>query len=263
MKRAFLYIDILGFENLARSNSSKIDKIFQIFDSLKVHSHHALQTVVFSDTILVFNKDNDWSTDYYCTYLIEYAQELFYRLSFINVYFKGLLTYGEFNFSQLTNIQAYYGKALIDTYHDEGTLEGFGLYIHKTLTEYVVIFDKTQFTENYDYILLCQSLKNLYDYANGILPVSLEALTETDTFHRVDEDLRFLREIAFIKDNHPIERVRKKYKDVYDIYKRELPLFFDAFEKEGFLPWLINENYTGSFNPFDLLAEKELSQNKK
>lgn len=258
MKRAFLYVDIIGFEVLARTNPDKVDKIFKIFDILNVHRHHKLQTIVFSDTILVFNKADDWSIDYYCTYLIEYAQQLFYNLSLINVYFKGLLTYGEFNFSQLTNIQAYYGTALIDTYHDETTLDGFGLYIHKSLTEYVVTFDKTTFTEKYDYILLCQSIKNLYNYTHGKLPVAIEALSETDTFHRIDEELRFFREIEFIKNNHPAERVRKKYQDVYDIYKKELPLFFEIFEKEGFLPFAINPEYPGRINPFNLLAEKEL-----
>lgn len=259
MTRAFLYIDILGFENLVRTNPAKVEKIFKIFDTLKVHRHFALQTVVFSDTILVFNIDENRSVDYYCTYLIEYAQELFYKLSSINVYFKGLLTYGNFNFSQMTNIQAYYGLALIDTYKDESLLDGFGLYVDKSISEEVVVFDKVAFTEKYDYILLCQSIKNLYDDTSGKLPIDLELLSETDTYHRIDEDLRFLREIEFIKDNHPTEKVRKKYQDVYDIYKQELPLFFGTFEKEGFTPFAINPDYTGSINPFELLAEKELT----
>jgi len=108
MSRAFLYIAILGFENLVRTNPDKVDQVFEIFDTLKVYKHFALQTVVFSDTILVFNKDESLSKDYYCAYLVECVQELFYRLSAINVYFNGILTYGEFHFSRMTNIQAYY-----------------------------------------------------------------------------------------------------------------------------------------------------------
>ena len=34
--------------------------------------------------------------------------------------------------------------------------------------------------------------------------------------------------------------------------------FIRVFEEEGFLPWVISPNYTGSFNPFDILAELEL-----
>lgn len=259
MDRAFLYIDILGFENLVRTNPEKVDKIFKIFDTLKVHKHFALQTVVFSDTILVFNKDESLSVDYYCTYLVEYSQELFYRLSLINVYFKGILTFGEFNFSKMTNIQAYYGLALIDAYNDEALLEGFGLYVDKKLSDEIIVFDKVDFSEKYDYILLCQSLKNLYSTTEGVLPIELDLLTDTDTYHRIDDDLRFFREIEYLKQHHPSERARAKYQKVYDTYKADLPLFFKTFEAEGFLPFCINPDYTGSINPYEILAESELN----
>src|SRR5680860_1637694 len=115
MDKAFLYIDILGFEKLVRSNSEKIKRIFEIIDGLNVHRHIAFQTVVFSDTFLVFNKNNDHENHYYVTYLIEYAQQLFYKLSLINIYFKGIITLGEFSFSRSNNIEVYYGLALIET----------------------------------------------------------------------------------------------------------------------------------------------------
>jgi hypothetical protein len=107
---------------------------------------------------------------------------------------------------------------------------------------------------------LCQYLQNLYSHTNGILPVEHNLLTDTDTFYRVDEDLRFLREVAYIKDNHPVEKVKAKYQKVYDTYKNIMPLFFDRFEAEGFLPWLISESYTGSYNPFELISERELNE---
>lgn len=260
MKRVFLYIDILGFENTVRNNPEKVDQIFKNFDDLKVHGHFALQTVVFSDTVLVFNKDSNRTVDYYCTYLIEYAQELFYRLSAINVYYKGVLTYGEFNFNELNNIQAYYGLALIDAYNDEKELNGFGLYSAKTLSNEIVVFDKVSFSGKYDFILLCQSLKNLYNKTNGVLPVDLNLLTETDTYHRIDEDLRFLREIDYLRKNHPLDKVKSKYQHVYDRYKNHMPEFFDLFEKEGFMPTVINSEFMGSINPYELISKSELNQ---
>ena len=259
MNRVFLYIDILGFENLVRTNHVKVDQIFAIFDTPKVHKHFALQTIVFSDTILSFNKDKSLSTDAYCTYLVEYSQDLFYRLSAINVYFKGILTFGEFNFSKMTYIQAYYGIALIDAYKDESILEGFGLYVDKRLSNEIIVFDKVPFTEKYDFILLCQSLKNLYSTTEGILPININLLSETDTFYRIDEDLRFFREIEYLKQNHLCKKIRAKYQKVYDTYKTDLPLFFKTFEAEGFLPFTINSDYSGSINPFDILAKRELN----
>lgn len=258
MEKAFLYIDILGFKQLVENNSSKIEKIFEIIDGLNVHRHFAFQTIVFSDTILVFNKNENYQNHYYVTYLIEYAQQLFYRLSLINIYFKGIITLGDFNFTKLNNIDAYYGLALIETYQDESMLEGFGLFINKNLSREVVIFDKNDFNEKYDFILLCQSFINLYKYTKGALPIDTSILVETDTYFRIDEDLRFFREIEYLKNNHPIAKIRKKYEKVYDLYKMATPIFFQSFEKEGFMPFTLNPDYIGSINPFEILAESEL-----
>ena len=263
MNKTFLYIDILGFEKLVRDKSPKVDKIFSIIDGLNVHRHFAIKTIVFSDTILVFNKSEEHSNHYYVTYLIEYVQKLFYKLSYLNIYFKGLITLGEFNFSELKNIDAYYGLALIDTYKDESNLDGFGLYIDKKLSNDVVVFDKIEFNEKYDFVLLCQSLILLYEFTNGKLPIDTEILFETDRFHRIDEDLRFLREIEYLKNNHPKERIKGKYQKVYELYKSVTLNFFKKFEEEGFLPFTLNSDYPGSINPFDILAEIELNQEIK
>ena len=256
MKRAFLYIDILGFGELVKSKSVKIDEIFKIFDKLNVFKHDSFQVIVFSDTILVFNKEENWSKDYFITYLIEYAQELFYKLSSINIYFKGIITFGEFNFKELKNFQSYYGETLNETYKDEAELDGFGLYINKKLDKKVIVFDKVSFNEKYDYILLCQSYINLYDQTNGNLPIGLDILTETDTFFRIEEDLRFFREIEYLKNNHCSKRVRHKYQIVYDIYKDRTKEFFEKFENEGFIPSVINSDYFCRINPYEILANK-------
>ncbi len=159
----------------------------------------------------------------------------------------------------MSNIQAYYGLALIDAYKDEHTLEGFGLYVDKRISNEIIVFEKVTFTEKYEYILLCQSLKDLYSYTDGVLPVEIDVLTETDSFYRIDEELRFFREIEYLKQYHPIENVRKKYQKVYDLYKADLPMFFKTFEDEGFLPFAINPAYAGNLNPFNILAEQELN----
>ena len=265
MKRAFLYIDILGFESLARTNEPKVEKIFKILDELQSHKHKHffdLQTIVFSDTILIFNSSDtkEDQVHIYVTYLIEYAQELFYSLARINVYFRGVLTFGDFHFKNLKNIQSYYGTALIDAYSQEKDLEGFGLFVDKNITNEIIVFDKISYSDKYDYILLCQYINNLYSRTKGKLPVDIELLTETDEFYRIDEDLRFFREIEYLMKNHPSDKVKAKYQKVYELYKSKLPLFFEKFEEEGFLPFLICDEYFGNYNPFELVSEQELNQ---
>lgn len=260
MKKAFLYIDILGFSKLVMTNQKKVNNIFSVLDQFRAHRHFALHTIVFSDTILVFNNDESRSTDYYCTYLVEYAQELFYKLSLINVYFKAILTYGDFKFTQMTNIDAYYGEALIDAYCSEKKIEGFGLFVDKKISSEIIVFDKVYFDEKYDFVFLCQSFVNLYSATKGNLPTETSLLIETDDCYRIDEDLRFFREIEYIIKFHPLEKTRVKYQKVYNIYKANFPSFFETFEEQGFLPFTINPDYTGSLNPFIITAEQENSR---
>ena len=257
IEKIFLYIDILGFKELVMNNSDKVENIFKIIDSLHVHKNIAFQTIVFSDTILIFNKDNKHPAHYYVTYILEYAQQLFYRLSMINMYFKGIITLKPFTYLELKNVNAYYGEALISTYKDEKELKGFGLYIDKSISKDSFIFENIHFNEKYDYILLCQSLIKLYKKTKGVLPVNEHLLTETDDYYRIDEDLRFLREIDYYRKHINDKRISEKYDYVYNTYRILLPNFFRVFEKEGFLPYVISPTYIGSINPFNILAELE------
>lgn len=260
--RDFLYIDILGFSQMVRGHSAKIPQVFEIIDELSVHEHYDFHAIVFSDTIIVYNKNENKPSHYYVTYLIEFAQQLFYRLLSIGVYFRGLITYGEFEFHEHDNIQAYWGNALIDTYTDESNIEGFGLFIRKDISKDILIFEKMSVSVNYDFVFLCQSYMNLYKRVHGELPISLDLLTETDEFDRIGDDLKFFREISFLKEHHTNEKIKEKYRTVYSWYKERTPKFFKSFEEQGFFPFVLNPGYFDSINPFETIAEQELTTNK-
>ena len=246
MGKDFLYIDILGFSQMVREHSAKIPQVFKIIDELSVHRHYAFRAIVFSDTIIVYNDNDEMPNHYYVTYLIEFAQQLFYRLLSIGVFFRGLITYGEFEYHNLRNIQAYWGSALIDTYNDEKNMEGFGLFVRKDLSNDILIFEKMSAGNNYNFVFLCQSYMNLYKRVHGELPIDMDLLTETDEFDRIDEDLLFFREIAYRKEHYPCRKIKEKYRTVYNWYKEKTPEFFKVFEEQGFLPFILNPGYYGS-----------------
>ena len=86
----------------------------------------------------------------------------------------------------------------------------------------------------------------------------LEIPVSTDMLGRIDEDLLFFREIEYLKENHPKESVKLKYKNTYKLYRNQYPELFKTFEEQGFLPMTINSAHTGSINPFEIRAEKEI-----
>src|SRR5258706_9859405 len=78
-ERFLLYIDILGFAQMSRSEPRKVARVYSILDSLNVHRHDMFKTIVFSDTILVYNlqlASSKSERDYLVWYLIEFAEDL-------------------------------------------------------------------------------------------------------------------------------------------------------------------------------------------
>ena len=120
--RFLLYIDILGFTEMTKSEPRKVARVYSILDELNVHQHNSFKTIVFSDTILVYNPDlaeTDHERKYLIMYLIEFAEDLHYRLTGQDIYFRAILTAGSFNHYSLKNIECFYGDSLINAYTSE------------------------------------------------------------------------------------------------------------------------------------------------
>ena len=56
------------------------------------------------------------SRSYYVWYLIEFAEDLQHRLTGQDVYFRAVLTTGDFSHYPLENIECFFGEALIRAY---------------------------------------------------------------------------------------------------------------------------------------------------
>lgn len=47
MNDFFLYLDILGFTDLVKEGSERIDDLYEVIASLNVHKHDAFKVIVF------------------------------------------------------------------------------------------------------------------------------------------------------------------------------------------------------------------------
>ena len=154
-RKILLYIDVLGFSELVKSDSKRVDEIYQIIDSLNVHMHPDFNTIVFSDTILVYNNVNFKSCldrEYIVMYLCEFAQNLMYRLIGSGMFFRAILSFGDFQHYKLRNIEAFYGTVLINSYNDEKDINCCGLLIDKECQKYNKIFPTGSYNKDYDFV---------------------------------------------------------------------------------------------------------------
>lgn len=231
-----LYIDILGFSQLAKTNYSKVQELFVVIDSLNAHKHGDFQTVVFSDTILIFNKIPPASIhdhEYIVMYACEFAQDLIFRCRDLNIQFRAILTYGQFHYEKLNNIEAYHGVALIYAYEKEKTIQGLWLYMDKRISKYNTIFARESFDQDLDFVFLLQDFERVKSLGLDNFPVSWELVDPHflyDFRHEV-EILGMIKE-NIAKQSDP--RVKGKYLQTYELFKKRYKSMLTFLENNKF-----------------------------
>lgn len=245
-KKYLLYIDILGFSDLVKTDPEKVEQIYKTIDSLNVHKHGAFKTIIFSDTILVYNIMDPVSVhdhEYLVMFLCEFVQDLLYKTITKNIYFRATLMYGEFRHYNLVNTECFYGKCLVDSYNKEKDIVSMGLYIHDDCNKYNEIFPTLQYDAGFSFVFLNQDLERLSKLYGGRLPIDKVILTETGDFMRIVWDVELLKNVYNLMINHPSGKVRSKYLVYWQFYKMRYKEFIDVMENSNFNLKMLCESY--------------------
>ena len=257
-KKYLLYIDILGFSDLVKNDPQKVEHIYNIIDNLNAHQHNAFKTIVFSDTILVYNIIDPVSIQdhqYLVMYLCEFVQDLLYRTITKNVYFKAILVYENFKHYHLKNVECFFGKGLIDSYNKEKEIVSIGLYIHEECNKYNNIFPTLKYDSDYRFVYLNQDLERLLILNEGKLPIDESIIEETDDFCRLIWDVELLKNVHHLMINHPLAKVRIKYLSYWQFYKMRYKNFIDALENYNFNAKVICESVNWDKRISSMLSE--------
>ena len=213
MKERFLhYIDILGFAEMTRKEPRKVARFYSILDSLNVHAHDAFVTIVFSDTVLVYNPDLATTKEecrYFVSYLIEFAEDLHHRLTGQDIYFRAVVTTGDFSHYKLENVECFFGESLVNAYLSEKEIPSLGVFIGNECNSYNEYFRTAKFDDKYHFVYLNRSIEYLHQYTNDTYPISDPTL-EDQALH-IPWQVRFLTDVHKHMREHPIPSVRLKF----------------------------------------------------
>ncbi|MBW8324746.1 MAG: hypothetical protein K0M50_08290 [Prolixibacteraceae bacterium] len=240
-----LYIDILGFSNLSSSNDNRIRKIYEIVDELNVHRHDAFDTFVFSDTILVANKydlNDDHSHEYHVMYSCEFVQDLLYRsvANNLDIPFRAILSYNEFEYYKLNNIQCYHGQALINSYKKEKEINGIGLFIRKDILHRNKIFKTIEYDNELDYVFLNQPFDLFYSLLKGETPVPSSLFEDSPEFLGLPTDIDMIKSYYNQGVNNSDPKFRSKNIQTYQFFKTKYPVLVKKLESVDFSYSIIN-----------------------
>lgn len=249
MDKYLLYIDILGFGDLVDRNPESINEIYSIVDKLNVHSHHAFRTIVFSDTILVYNKyapSNDADHSYLVMYACEFAQDLLHRFVAKEIFFRAVLTYGTFDHYRLENTECFYGSALVSSYKKEKTIQSHGLFIDVRCNHYNKIFKTAPYDESLRFVYLTQALDRFLVFAQESLPIDADWLNDTEEAYHFMPEIRHLQDVYHFMHKHPDPRVRTKHLTAWYFYRSQYHVIIDELERHKFRPESICPKYDWS-----------------
>lgn len=234
--RFLLYIDILGFTEMVAKDPRKVARVYSILDTLNVHKHNSFTTIVFSDTILVYNNDaptNDDVRKYLVMYLTEFAEDLHDRLIGQDIYFRATLVAGEFFHYELDHVDCFYGSALIKAHKAEKDIPSLGLFMDNECAKYNQTFHLARFNDEFSFVYLNQHLENLNKYAFGVYPTVFNP-SVGDVAPNLFGQIRFLQHIHDQMRSHPAPHVRSKFLTAWDFHKKRYPQMLRVLEDNQF-----------------------------
>lgn len=244
-EKFFLYIDILGFSTLVQENKAKVDDLYEVITSLNVHRNGYFKAIVFSDTILVYNTvepSGNKDCRVMVMYLCEFAKDLQQRLAGREIVYRAIITVGEFYHYQINEVPCFYGQALIDTYNSEKKIKATGLFINRMCAHYCDIFDFVEYDEQYMYVFVTQNMNVLEDEYHGLFPINDYIVEQTDLAWHVMPEITTLQNV-YRNTQHPVKKVRAKYRKTLTLYKKRYPKTMGALIKNDFKPNFISPSY--------------------
>lgn len=255
-EKYLLYIDILGFTEMVQTRPETIPKLYHIIASANVQKHGDFEVIVFSDTILVYNRypprspnDKMWTVMFLC----EFCQDLFYRLSTLDVFFRAVILDGDFQHYTLGSSTCFFGTGLIDAYLREKGIKAVGTFIHARCLKHSNIFDTVEHRDDFSFVILTKQLADLLQKCDNHFPIPPILLETVDNLG-LGFELSALRKIRLNMDDANLrDEVRQKFSAAWQYYVRSLGRGLELLGSSGFEPSSIGlgdeldlDDYTGS-----------------
>jgi hypothetical protein len=244
----FLYVDILGFSGLIKT-PKRVEKLYDVLDEITLHRDPAYRAIVFSDTILAYHRFDGLPSQGKkgeLMFLIELVQDLHIRLVGSKIFFRAIITEGEFYHEKMINLEKFYGPALVDCYNDEKALIGAGLFLDVALRDSNQIFRCIPFSKRYDFVLLTHQITKLISMVNSMcevartavpaFPLSEDIIYDTDREYDLYPEIVHLQEVYDLMRTHLDPGVRAKFLSTWQMYVQAYPGLTESLITHGMKP---------------------------
>src|SRR5690606_31638824 len=110
-----------------------------------------------------------------------------------DIYFRAVLTSGQFSHYELQNVECFFGKALISAYRREKEIPAMGLFIDDTCMQYNRYFRTADFGNGLHFVYLNRHLEYLHEATGDKYPLKDSSLVDGACF--VPWQVRYLKDV--------------------------------------------------------------------
>lgn len=167
-------------------------------------------------------------------WLIEFAQDLFYRLIVKDIHFRAYITLGQFEHQKLENIEAYYGEALVECYEREKEINCVGVFLDSRLAPLSNIFHLSPFNEHCHFVHVMQQLDQVRTEEDAY-PIPGWIVESTTIHFWIAYLFRYLENIQdHMNDTSLPDKVRQKYQKAWEMIGTRHPNLLRILVSSGF-----------------------------
>lgn len=164
-------------------------------------------------------------------FMCEFAKDLMHRLTSRNIFFRAVITQGNFRHYQLNDVPCFYGPALIEAYEAEKNIKAIGLFIHKKLSRYSDIFKSCHFSNDFDFVFVTQAL----DEIESLSPPTPHGsyIDDRELNWNGGPELLHLVDLLRGERSDLPNAVTLKYKNSVELYRKQYPKILACLESNN------------------------------
>jgi hypothetical protein len=157
-------------------------------------------------------------------FLCEFVKDLMHRLTGRDIYFRAVITYGDFSHYELNGIPCFFGNALVEAHNSEKELKAIGLFIRKDISQHCDIFRHRNFNERYDFVYVTQSLGEPDELGADGYPIPAELIWASGSEWEIYPEISHIAQMFAGSQNLGLQSdVRAKYAASWSMYCAEYP----------------------------------------
>jgi hypothetical protein len=116
----------------------------------------------------------------------------------------------------------------------EKDIQAIGLFMQKDIVKDSDIFPTLPLNDECSFVFITQSLTRVERGDLGEFPLDAWLVEQTEELYLLTPDVLYLKQLHYFGENHPVQKVREKYKATLTLFRQQYPRTMAFLEAHNF-----------------------------